>query len=130
VDDIVAVAVELDGSTHHWLTWGRVFGGTEYDKLAVALAPHLGRGDHAPGPEDVVFETLRMASDAPYFYECLVDIMDARMLASSTTRRFENPTAGSRLGARSWLTTAAQRTGTAVPPIPAEPVARVSGGGS
>jgi hypothetical protein len=81
VDDIVAVAVELDGSTHHWLTWGRVFGGTEYDKLAVALAPHLGRGDHAPGPEDVVFETLRMASDAPYFYECLVDIMDARMLA-------------------------------------------------
>jgi hypothetical protein len=81
VDEIVGVVVEIDGSVHHWLTWGRVFGGVEYDELAAALVPHLSRHGVTPRVEDVEFESLRLASAAPFFYECLVGLMDQRMLA-------------------------------------------------
>jgi hypothetical protein len=81
VDDIVAAAVQIDGAWHHWLTWGRLFGGVEYDELAAALAPHLERCGFVPRADQVVFETLRMASSAPWFHECFYSVIDERVLA-------------------------------------------------
>ncbi|MGE3620694.1 MAG: hypothetical protein AB7L84_09545 [Acidimicrobiia bacterium] len=82
MEDIIGmVATTQEGSRHAFLTWGRIYQ-NDYDATVQAVVPWLPKFlGRAPHTDLVVAMTLQEISTAPYFHECLSDMVMDRSLA-------------------------------------------------
>jgi hypothetical protein len=79
MEDVVAIEVtRAGGSTTYYMTWGRLFDPVDPAALLAAVRCHL----ITPGDEPAslrVCNTLREASDAPYFFEGVIAFAQKRI---------------------------------------------------
>ena len=74
MEDLVAIRVTDEvGKLHYFMTWGRVFGPIDQAPLLQAVGSHLAVFGLKNFREIALCDTLRDASDQPYFFEALFD---------------------------------------------------------
>jgi len=81
MDDIVAVAVELeDGTARYFLTWGRIQHVVDPAALEQIVLEHATRFDLGAIPIKArLCRSLQDAAHEPYFYECFFEMCQQKI---------------------------------------------------